>query len=132
MSANDGTWHHICVSWENSAGSLKFYKDGVLSANEENFKVGHVIPPGGSVVLGQQAGGLNDAQAFQGFMSNLNVWDYVLCQEIVTRMSKVCLLGEGNVYKWSVFLHGVLGDPRLFIPSPCSPSSKGKLHVLQS
>ena len=124
MSANDGTWHHICVSWKNSAGSLKFYKDGVLSANEENVKIGHVISPGGALVLGQQAGDLNGAQAFQGFLSNLNVWDYVLCQEIVTRMSKVCLLGDGNVYKWSVFLNGVSGDSRLFIPSPCSPPSK--------
>ena len=80
-------------------------------------------------MLGQdQAGGLDSARSFQGFLSNLNVWDYVLCQGIITRMSKGRLLGEGNVPKWSYFKHGVEGDPRLFIPSPCS--STGKLLVL--
>lgn len=128
MSANDGNWHHICVSWENTAGSLKFFKDGALSASETNFKTGYKIRSGGSLVLGQNqdslASVINSAHSFQGFLSNLNVWDYVLCEEIVTRLSKVCLLGEGNVYNWSYFLHGVMGDPRLFVPSPCAPPSK--------
>ena len=76
-------------------------------------------------MLGQdQAGGLDSARSFQGFLANLNVWDYVLCQEIITRMSKACLSGEGNVHKWSHFKYGVEGDPRLFVPSPCVPSGK--------
>lgn len=107
---------------------MKFYKDGVLSASETNFNSGHKIRSGGSLVLGQSqdslASVLNSAQSFQGFLSNFNVWDYVLCEEIISRMSKVCLLGEGNVYKWSYFLHGVMGDPRLFLPSPCAPPGK--------
>lgn len=80
-------------------------------------------------MLGQdQAGGLDSARSLQGFLSNLNVWDYVLCQGIITRMSKGCLLGEGNVHKWSYFKHGIEGNPRLFIPSPCS--STGEFLVL--
>ena len=27
-SANDGKWHHICATWENTAGSWKLFKDG--------------------------------------------------------------------------------------------------------
>ena len=126
VSANDNEWHHICVSWENTAGSMNFFKDGVLSANATNFKVAHVIRSGGSLMLGQEqdsvGGGLSSAQSFQGFLSNLNVWDYVLCQEIITRMSKACKFSEkGNVYAWSSFKLGFEGDPRLFIPSPCAP-----------
>ena len=94
VSANDNEWHHICVSWENTAGSMNFFKDGVLSANATNFKVAHVIRSGGSLMLGQEqdsvGGGLSSAQSFQGFLSNLNMWDYVLCQEIIKRMSKAC------------------------------------------
>lgn len=30
FSANDGRWYHICVTWRNSDGAWKFYKDGVL------------------------------------------------------------------------------------------------------
>lgn len=29
VSATDGKWHHIAVTWESSDGSLKFYKDGI-------------------------------------------------------------------------------------------------------
>ena len=134
MSANDDKWHHICVSWENTAGLMNLYKDGVLSANATNFKAGHVIRSGGSLMLGQEqdsfASGLDSTQSFQGFLSNLNVWDYVVCQEIITRMSKACISGKGNVYQWSNFKQAFVGEPRLFIPSPCVPPaavpSKGK------
>ena len=123
MSANDGSWHHICAAWRNTDGSLKFYKDGVLSASETNFKKGNVIRSGGSLMLGQEqdlfGGGLDSTQSFQGYLSNLNMWDYVVCQEIITRMSKACLSGQGNLYKWSHFKHSVEGETRLFIPSPC-------------
>ena len=33
---------------------MNFYKDGVLSANATNFKTGHVIRSGGSLMLGQE------------------------------------------------------------------------------
>ena len=102
------------------------YKDGVSSASETNFKTGHVIKPAGSLVLGQKQGsladGYNTTQSFQGMMSNLNVWDYVLCPKVVERMSKACLSAwQGNVYKWSHFKHGIEGKTRLFVPSPCDP-----------
>lgn len=128
VSANDGNWHHICATWENSAGLLKFYKDGVLSANETNFKEGHVVRAGGSLMLGQEqdsyGGGLDSAQSFQGFLSNLNMWNYVVCGDLITEMSKACLSGEGNVHEWSHFKHSIIGEPRLFIPSPCDSKSK--------
>ena len=127
MSANDDKWHHICVTWESTAGLMNFYKDGVLSANATNFKAGHVIRSGGSLILGQEqdsfASGLDSTQSFQGFLSNLNVWDYAVCQEIITRMSKACISGKGNVYQWSNFKQAFVGEPRLFIPSPCVPSA---------
>ena len=127
MSANDDKWHHICVTWESTAGLMNFYKDGVLSANATNFKAGHVIRSGGSLILGQEqdsfASGLDSTQSFQGFLSNLNVWDYAVCQEIITRMSKACISGKGNVYQWSNFKQAFVGEPRLFIPSPGVPSA---------
>lgn len=124
VSANDGYWHHICLSWENTAGSLKFYKDGVLSAHRTNFKTGYTIRPGGSLVLGQDqdslAGSFHSVQSFQGIMANLNVWDYVLCPDIIARISKACLSEElGTVYKWADLKHGVKGKPRVLVPSPC-------------
>lgn len=130
MSANDGDWHQICVSWENNAGSLGFYIDGALSANETNFKTGHVIRSGGSLVLGQEqdslGGGFSTAQSFQGLLTNLNVWGYAMSPDTIAQMSKSCLYEEpkGIVYKWSYFKYGVRGRPRRVVPSPCDVIGK--------
>ena len=40
MSANDGQWHHICLTWENRTGSWKMYKDGKVAASGKGFKKG--------------------------------------------------------------------------------------------
>lgn len=129
VSANDDKWHHICLTWENTDGSLKFYKDRVLSASYTNFKTGYTIRSGGSLVLGQDqdllAGGFESDQSFQGLLTNLNVWDYVLCPAAIARMSEECLSVEpGTVYKWSDLKHGVKGKPRVLVPSPCGSFGK--------
>lgn len=125
MSANDGKWHHICTSWKNTAGSLQLYKDGVLAASA-TLKVGHVIRSTGSLVFGQDqdfpGGGFETGQSFQGLLANLNMWDYVLCPEVIARMSNACLSSwVGNLYRWYHFQAGVTGKLKLLIPSPCSP-----------
>ena len=67
-------------------------------------------------------GGFVASQSFQGFLSNVNVWDYVLPTIQVKEMSQSCLLDEwnkGNVYEWFDFLHQ--GGAKLVKPSPCEP-----------
>ena len=127
QSANDGKWHHICQSWENKGGSWKLYKDGVVASQGTSLKSGHVIKAGGSITLGQEqdslGGGFSAAQSFVGMMTNVNVWDHVLSIAQIEQMSKSCLSGEGNVYKWSDFIHGREGKVRVVIPSPCKPLS---------
>ncbi|KAL9979376.1 hypothetical protein ACROYT_G017030 [Oculina patagonica] len=126
LSANDGKWHHICATWENSAGSWKYYKDGVKGAEGTGLQAGHVIKPGGCTTLGQEqdslGGGFDITQSFVGMLTNVNVWDYVLTAAQIQQMStESCLSGEGNVYKWSDFIYGREGKPRVIIPSPCKP-----------
>jgi len=127
VSANDGKWHHICTSWENTAGSWKFYRDGAVAAKGTGHKTAHVIKSGGSIVLGQEqdspGGGFDANQSFIGMLTNVNVWDHVLPIAQIEQMSKSCLSGEGNVYKWSDFIHGREGNARVVIPSPCKPLS---------
>ena len=41
-SANDGKWHHICLAWENTAGSWKWFKDGKVVAYGKGFSTGRV------------------------------------------------------------------------------------------
>ena len=131
-SANDGRWHHICVSWRNSDGVWQFYKDGSLHIHSRGLRRGYTIRAGGSLVLGQEqdslGGSFDSSQSFQGSLTNVNVWSYVLPASTIKSLSKSCLSGEGNVYKWSVFLHGIKGKIAVVIPSPCYPlSSRGWL-----
>ncbi|XP_078358813.1 uncharacterized protein LOC144643433 [Oculina patagonica] len=126
VTANDGAWHHICVSWASSSGSLKFYKDGDLKDEGTNFKRGHTIRQGGTLVLGQDqdsvGGGFESAQSFQGMLSVVNVWDQTLAAARIKEMSQSCPLdkqNEGNVYKWPDFL--LHGGAMLVKPSPCEP-----------
>jgi len=129
-SANDGRWHHICVSWRNSDGVWQFYKDGALHIHTRGLRKGYTIQGGGSLTLGVEqdsvGGRFESNQSFQGSLTNVNVWSYVLSASTVKSMSKSCLSGVGNVYKWSDFIYGVKGKAAVVIPSPCyPPSSRG-------
>lgn len=129
-SANDDRWHHICTSWRKSDGAWQFYKDGALHRHSSGLATGHTIRAGGSLVLGQEqdtaGGSFSVAQSFQGSLTNVNVWSYVLSASTIKRLSKSCLSGVGDVYKWSDFIHGVKGKTAVVIPSPCYPlSSRG-------
>lgn len=43
VSANDGKWHHICVTWENNSGSWKLFKDGSVAASGTSLKTGELF-----------------------------------------------------------------------------------------
>lgn len=122
-SANDGKWHHICFTWQSRDGAAKFYKDGIFHKVSSGLNTGYTIRGGGSVVLGQEqdslAGGFSSAQAFQGYLANLNMWSYVLPATEIQKLSESCHAGEGNVYKWNDFIYGVRGKPAVVMPSPC-------------
>lgn len=125
VTAFDGVWHHICLTWENRLGSSKFYKDCELQ-DEGTLKTGHTIRQGGTLVLGQDqrlvGGDFDTSQSFRGLLSNVNVWDHVLSAAQITEMSTSCQLDEwnvANVYKWADFLRQ--GGTKLVKPSPCQP-----------
>lgn len=115
------------MSWRSSDGVWQFYKDGSLHIHTRNLHTGHTIRAGGSLVLGQEqdslGGSFDSNQSFQGSLTNVNVWSYVLPASTIKSMSKSCLSGEGNVYKWSDFIYGVKGKAAVVIPSPCYPLS---------
>ncbi|XP_078364483.1 neuronal pentraxin-2-like [Oculina patagonica] len=121
VSANDGKWHHICLTWENIAGSWNLFKDGYVAASGKGLKTGHVIRGGGALVLGQEQdslGGSFDAnQSFIGEMTGVNVWNHVIKEKEIRRLSKSCLTGVGNVFKWRDFKAHLVGSVKIFKPS---------------
>ena len=113
------------MTWKNSDGAWQFYKDGDLGTHGTGLSIGQTIQGGGSLVLGQEqdlvGGGFQSFQSFQGSLTNVNVWSYVLSASAIKSMSMSCLSGVGNVYTWSDFIYGVKGKTAVVIPSSCSP-----------
>ncbi|XP_078367115.1 neuronal pentraxin-2-like isoform X2 [Oculina patagonica] len=116
VSANDGKWHHICATWENTAGSWKLFKDGMVAASGKGL-AGHVIRGGGALVLGQDqdsvGGSFEASQSFIGEMTGVNIWNHVIKDQEILRMSKSCLTGVGNVFQWSDFKAHLKGSVQI-------------------
>jgi len=65
-------------------------------------------------------GGLDVAQAFQGNMTNVNMWDRVLTAQEITALSQSCTGGgEGNILKWSDLKDKGEGQTTLFCSDAC-------------
>ena len=58
-------------------------------------------------MLGQdqdsEGGPFNANQSFIDEMTGVNIWDHVIKEQEIIRMSRLCLTGEGNVYQWRDF-----------------------------
>ncbi|XP_049493194.1 pentraxin-4 [Panthera uncia] len=78
----DGRWHHVCVIWTSTLGRYRLHVDRRLVATGSRFREGYEIPPGGSLVLGQEqdsvGGGFDSSEAFVGSVAGLAIWDRAL------------------------------------------------------
>ena len=54
VTANDGAWHFIAVTWESGGGTWRIYRDGVLQDSGDGLATGQIIQDGGLVVIGQE------------------------------------------------------------------------------
>jgi prepilin-type N-terminal cleavage/methylation domain-containing protein len=82
ISPNDGSWHHIAVTWRSSDGQTKLYRDGQPVYTGAMLPAGTVITPGGALVFGQEqdsiGGGFAASQAFEGDIDEIVIYDQVL------------------------------------------------------
>ncbi len=76
VSANDGSWHHIAVTWRSSDGQVRLYKDGSQTFSG-TLSTGTSITGGGSLVFAQEqdnVGNLFDpTQAFLGIIDEVRI-----------------------------------------------------------
>jgi VCBS repeat-containing protein len=81
VSANDGAWHHIVVTWRSSDGQTQLFKDGSL-AFTTTLATGTSITGGGSLVFGQEqdsvGGGFDPTQACLCSLDDVAVYGSVL------------------------------------------------------
>jgi filamentous hemagglutinin family protein len=90
VSANDGNWHHMVVTWRSVDGQALFFKDGA-QVGSSTVKVGATVGSAGTFVVGQEQdcnGGCFDAsQAFIGDMDFMRVWNRVLSPSEVLQLA---------------------------------------------
>ena len=124
VTAIDNQWHHICATWENTAGRAIIYKDG-LQSGKSNINKGHVIRGGGSLIIGQEqdsvGGGFDANQCFLGRLTGINMWNTLLEPREISRMSRDCEVTlSGNVLSWHDVRSGTkYGQVRVIQPSSC-------------
>ena len=61
----------------------------------------------------------DSGRSFEGEMTNFNLWSRYLTAIEISRMSKSCLSGRGDVFKWSRFRGGLKGKVKAVRPSSC-------------
>ncbi|XP_014651714.1 PREDICTED: pentraxin-related protein PTX3 [Ceratotherium simum simum] len=104
-----GRWTHLCSTWNSEKGRASLWVDGELVASPVEMAIGHVVPEGGILQIGQEkngccvGGGFNETLAFSGRLTGFNIWDRVLSNEEIreTGGAESCHI-QGNVVGWGV------------------------------
>ncbi|XP_037382125.1 pentraxin-related protein PTX3 [Talpa occidentalis] len=104
-----GRWAHLCGTWSSEKGRGSLWVDGDLVATTVDMALGHVVPEGGILQIGQEkngccvGGGFEEALAFSGRLTGFNIWDRALSNEEVREAggAESCHI-RGNVVGWGV------------------------------
>ena len=104
----DDTWQHVCLTWENTQGVTKLYKDGQFTGQvTNNATKSYTLKANGALVLGQEqdsiGGGFNHKQTLHGQLASINMWDKVLSESDIAAQYTNCSVPRGSVFNWSVF-----------------------------
>ena len=111
----DDTWQHLCLTWENTQGVTKLYKDGQFTGQVTNHDTSNfILTAGGSLVLGQDqdsiGGGFHVEETFHGRLASVNMWDKVLSESDIAAQYTNCSVPHGSVLNWSVFKNVTHGN----------------------
>ena len=101
----DDTWQHLCLTWENTQGVTKLYKDGQFTGQVTNDATKNfALKANGALVLGQDQDSVIDrSQTFHGRLASVNMWDKVLPESDIAAQYTNCSVPHGSVVNWSVF-----------------------------
>ncbi len=113
----------MCVTWKSSNGTVEVYKDGVFTFIRTGVIPGKRIDPVGIWMIGQEqdnyGGGFDLNDAFQGSLTEVNVWDRVLNAHEISTLSNECGSGmKGNYKAYDDFVPQ--GGVLKFKPSCCN------------
>ena len=103
-------WNHFCVVYSSSKKLINLYHNGNLMQTEleGNFTE---IENGDTVwrstfIIGQEPdtfeGGYDPAQLFNGELSELNIWSYLISDESIKELSLGTKMLKGDVISWHI------------------------------
>ena len=124
VSLNDGKWRHVCLTWNNAAGTWNLYLDGALRGSGSGLGTGLSLQERGRLVLGQDQD--HSSKSFIGNITQFNLWDKVFEQATIKNMSRYCYRNQslGNVLFWSEFRMKINGQVQIESRSSCSTTGK--------
>uniref|UniRef100_A0ACB8G7D0 Uncharacterized protein n=1 Tax=Sphaerodactylus townsendi TaxID=933632 RepID=A0ACB8G7D0_9SAUR len=86
MLTSNSVGEHVCVSWESATGLAELWVNG-RPLVRKSLQKGHSVMAEGSIVLGQDqdnfGGGFDIDYCFVGEITDLYMWDRVLCPDEV-------------------------------------------------
>ena len=111
----DDTWQHLCLTWENTQGEGKLYKDGQITRQLTiNTTKNYALKAGGALVLGQDqdsvGGGFDRTQIFHGRLASVNMWGKVLSESDIAAQYTNCSVPHGSVLNWSILKNLARGN----------------------
>ncbi|MCO0638199.1 hypothetical protein M8745_19885 [Lutimaribacter sp. EGI FJ00014] len=98
----------MCLTWENTQGVIKLYKDGQFTEQVTNHATkNYTLKAGGFLVLGQEkdsiGGGFDRTQTLYSRLASVSVWDKVLSESDIAAQYTSCSVPSGSVFNWSLF-----------------------------
>uniref|UniRef100_UPI003AAA3395 adhesion G protein-coupled receptor D2 n=1 Tax=Centroberyx gerrardi TaxID=166262 RepID=UPI003AAA3395 len=101
---NDGTWHHLCVTWRRSDGRWGIYVDGERKDMGSGADTPRDIHGDGILILGQDQDsfGGNFTEPFVGNITDLNVWNTSLETRQLRALNACSSLTQEVLFSWSV------------------------------
>ena len=127
----DDTWQHTCVTWENTQGVTKLYKDGQFTGKlthkaTRKFK----LTAGGFLVLGQDqdsiGGGFSVKETLHGRLASVNMWDKVLSKATLPLSTQIA------AYRMVLFLTGLYSKVLLMAMSQLKSRELNCLAIKRS
>ena len=95
ITANDGTWTFLCVTWSSIDGLWVIYVNGEVIDRGEKLSEGQEISNGGILVVGQEqdspGGHFSAAESFKGQLTRLNMWSRILTEDEVHEVMNSCI-----------------------------------------
>ena len=102
--ANDGAWHHVCVTWRRRDGAWAIYVDGDMKDAGSGADTSRDLFGDGIFILGQDQDsfGGNFTEPFSGNIADLAVWTASLDERHVRSLNACEPLEQDVLFSWDL------------------------------